>query len=276
MLATVTYSTADYSKARKYNVKMALKRGKVDKVFECDENDISEEFYNKNAKVLDCKRGAGYWLWKPYIVNKTLDELAEGDYLFYCDSGAFLTKDLRPIVQFMEEQETDILFFELDCVERNWTKRDIFIELACDTPEYADTPQRCATYFLIKKTKKSVVFMQKWLETACCYELISDEDNVLHKKENYDGFVDNRHDQSILSILSKKYGYKAYTDISQYRYPRGLRVRIAAKKNKKEHAPYPILLCIHRQKKADITSMFRESVLNYFPKLAKYLHFGYH
>lgn len=276
MLASVTYSTIDFAQARKYNVKMAYKKGKVDHVFEFSEKDISKEFREQNAKILTCKRGAGYWLWKPYVVNKALNQIEENDYLFYCDSGAFLTKDLRVMIPILEEEKTDILFFELDCLEREWTKRDIFLALDCDESIYTETMQRCATYFLIKKTPKSVAFMQEWLKIAQRYELISDEDNMLYHQKNYEGFRENRHDQSILSVLSKKYGYKAYADLSQYRYPRGWKERITAMKNKKEHIAYPIMICLHRQKRADWTSMFREKILNYYPRLARYLHYGYH
>lgn len=276
MIAEVTYSTKDYAKARKFNVKMAYQKGKADKVFEYDEEDLPQEFVEKNKKILSCKRGGGYWLWKPYVVKKALEQLKEGDYLFYCDSGAFVIRDLHLLVQFMEKQQSDILFFDLECMEKEWTKRDIFIELECDEKKYTDSVQRCATYFLIKKTGKTLEFVNLWLQYAQKYELISDEDNTLYGNPNYEGFRDNRHDQSILSVLSKKSGYRSFQDISQYRYPRGIKKRLQRKRQQKESTGYPIFVCIHRQKKADFTSAFREGLLNYFPKLTRLLHYGYH
>ncbi len=275
MIVEVTYSTKEYENARKYNVKMAYKKGKVDKVFEYCEDDLEDSFKEKNQKILSCKRGGGYWLWKPYVVKKTLEQLQNGDYLFYCDSGAFATGDLHVLVDYMDKVQTDILFFELDCIEKYWTKRDVFIELKCDTPITAESSQRCATYFMLKKTERSQQFVNEWLMYAERYELISDEDNVIYHKDNYEGFHENRHDQSIMSLLSKKYGYNAYLDISQYRYPRGWKNR-RVKKEQKKSTGYPILICLHRQKKADITSAFRERVLNYFPSLTRIMHYGYH
>jgi hypothetical protein len=35
-------------------------------------------------------------------------------------------------------------------------------------------------------------------------------------KDNYDGFIEHRHDQSILSNLQKKHGVTLVEDISQY------------------------------------------------------------
>ena len=37
-----------------------------------DKKDISLEFRGKNREILEEKRGGGYWLWKPYIIWKTL------------------------------------------------------------------------------------------------------------------------------------------------------------------------------------------------------------
>lgn len=276
MIAEVTYSTKDYEKTRKYNVKMAYQKGKVDQVFEFCEEDLAPEFMEKNRKTLSCKRGGGYWVWKPYVVKKALDSLQDGNYLFYCDSGAFAMGDLHTLASFMEKKKTDILFFSLDCVEKNWTKRDIFIELGCDTAAYTDSLQRCATYFMIKKTQKTEEFVNEWLSYAQRYELISDEDNVIYHQPNYEGFQDNRHDQSLLSVLSKKYGYPSFQDISQYRYPRGWKERRCAQRQQKENADYPILICLHRQKKADITSAIREYILCYFPQLTRVMHYGYH
>ncbi len=45
MLAAVTYSTKSYESARKYNVKMAYKKGKADKVFE-----YCEKIYHRNFR----------------------------------------------------------------------------------------------------------------------------------------------------------------------------------------------------------------------------------
>lgn len=276
MITVVTYSTENYEKARKYSVKMAYKKGKADKVFEYSEECLSEGFKIKNRKTISCSRGAGYWVWKPYVVNKALGELEMGDYLFYCDSGAFLTKELYILVEFMEKEKTDILFFELPFIEKDWTKRDIFIDLDCDSEEYTHTKQRCATYFLLKKTVDVEKFIKEWLEYAQKYELISDEDNIIYKQPNYEGFRDNRHDQSILSVLSKKHSYKAYEDISQFRYPRNAKARLAKIRERIAYEKYPIMVCLHRQKKADCTTKLREHLLNYFPKLKRFVHYGYH
>lgn len=274
MIVEVVYSTKDYEKARKYNVKMAYKKGKVDKVFEYCEDDLSSQFKKKNKQILSCRRGAGYWVWKPYVVDMTLEKIHMGDYLFYCDGGAFVTKDIKQLSHFMEMENTDLLVFDIvSAIERKWTKRDVFIALSCDDNRYTETNQRCATYFMIKKTEKTIALIKEWLTYAENYNLISDVDNLIYHQKNYEGFCENRHDQSLFSLLTKKSGYKSYPDISQFRYSFGICERL---KESREKNPLPIMVCLHRQRKADFTSIARETILCYFPKLKRVLHYGYH
>ena len=49
------------------------------------------EFYEKNAEfILHNKRGCGYWLWKPYLINKNINDMTNGDILLYLDCGCEL------------------------------------------------------------------------------------------------------------------------------------------------------------------------------------------
>lgn len=47
--------------------------------------DIEKDFVEKNQHILQIKRLNGAALWKPYIISKTLEQLEEGDLLFYMD-----------------------------------------------------------------------------------------------------------------------------------------------------------------------------------------------
>ena len=47
-----------------------------------------KEFWKKNGDFIEKnKRGYGYWLWKSYIIKKTMDMMKDGDILLYLDSG---------------------------------------------------------------------------------------------------------------------------------------------------------------------------------------------
>lgn len=106
-------------------------------------------------------------------------------------------------------------------LEKRFTKRDAFILLGADMPFFADTNQYNAAIQVYKKSK----FTEKFLEEVLYYSqdkrIITDDPNTLGLR-NYKGFVDNRHDQTILSILIKKYGQadsgKTNMEISKIRY----------------------------------------------------------
>ncbi len=114
----------------------------------------------------------------------------------------------------MNEQKTDIMVFSLIFMERDWSKRDAFVLMDCDSAEFFDTQQRLATYVIMKKSDLSIRFTKDWLKYACDARIVTDMPNVMGK-ENYEGFRENRHDQTVLSLLSKKYGIPAFRDPSQ-------------------------------------------------------------
>ena len=66
--------------------------------------DIDSNFYNEHIEILTQQRGAGYWLWKPYFINKVLTNVNDGDIVFYVDAGniflydpSFIYKKIRQI-----------------------------------------------------------------------------------------------------------------------------------------------------------------------------------
>lgn len=213
MILAINYSDENFKKKQKYNTKTAYKKGKADRVIEYSPKDIDEKFYEKHKEILDEKRGGGYWLWKPYIILKALDEIKEGDYLFYCDSGAFYVKRIKNLVDSMERAGENIMLFELPLIEKQWTKRELFETIGCDFEKNGKENQIMATYFLIKKSLKSQRFFEKYLSYACKKNVLND---IYDAKIQCKEFLEHRHDQSLLSLLAKKENIKPFRDPSQY------------------------------------------------------------
>jgi hypothetical protein len=216
-ITLINYANLTYYQSQKQNSETAISIGKVVNVISYSINDIDLEFKLQHSYILNQRRGAGYWLWKPYFILKTLKEkIKEGDYLFYSDSGASFVSSVRPIIELMKSENQDIACFEIfGYQERDWTKRDTFIIMECDIPEYQNTYQRMAAFQIIKKTSLTLKFYEEYLKYSCDPRCISDIPNQLGK-DNYTGFKDHRHDQSIFSLLTKKYGFKVFKDITQF------------------------------------------------------------
>ncbi|MEL1252663.1 hypothetical protein AAEO57_02645 [Flavobacterium sp. DGU38] len=210
----INYANDLFKKSQKINSRTGKKTGSFTKIISYNPNNIDAEFRNINKKILEQKRGDGYWLWKPYFIKKTLEDLKFNDFLFYCDSGSYFVNSIEDLISLCHEKNQDIIPFELSHTESHWTKRDAFILMNCDSPEYFDTKQRLASFILIKKTERSLKFMEEWLNFAEDERILTDIENKCGF-ENYQDFREHRHDQSIFSLLTKKYGFTAFKDPSQ-------------------------------------------------------------
>ena len=212
----INYATENFRRSQKKNTKTGMLKGKFDKVIEFSPKKIDKAFAKKNKKILKQKIGGGNWLWKPYIISKVLRYISKDDILFYCDSGSFFIRSIDDLMQSFRKSKQDVMVFELiNCKEKRWTKRDAFVLMECEDKKYTDTNQIMATFFLCKKTPKAIKFVNEWLELAQDRHLITNTPNKFDF-ENCEEFSDHRHDQSILSLLSKKYGLIPFRDPSQY------------------------------------------------------------
>ena len=218
MKLLINFANYDFYSAQKKNSQTGLSVGGFDKVIQYNPKDIDSAFCQKNQRLLSHKRGAGYWLWKPYFIRKTLAMLQDGDYLFYCDSGSHFISSINPLIKICEEFNQDLIVFELTHLERVWTKRDALILMNSDEDKFINTPQRLGGFSLWKKTPNTVNLTEEWLYYSQDERILSDIPNQLGIP-NYSEFIEHRHDQSILSLLTKKHNIPAHRDPSQWGNP---------------------------------------------------------
>ena len=186
---------------------------------------ISSSYVKAHENIFSQKKGAGYWLWKPYIVNETLKKMNDGDYLFYMDSIYYFTEDFTNLYNDYLK-ENDFLIWEnkpnestnpmkmlckMDVIKKYNMEKAILSEKA---NEY------WAGSFLLKKTEKTVEIIKEWLKMCCNKHDLTDEpSNIPNQPE----FFDHRHDQSLLSIVLMKHNIPAQVFEKRYlqnvRYP---------------------------------------------------------
>src|SRR5699024_603854 len=99
--------------------------------------------------------------------------------------------------------------------------------------------------------------------------LFTDDDNKLGKK-NYEDFIDTRHNQSVLSVLSKKYGIPAFRNPSQWGWGQGI-IHILSQKcrAKQTQEVYPTVFLLHRSRKVTVLSVSAVIFQNLFPRSFK-------
>jgi hypothetical protein len=211
----INFADEVFKSSQTKNSETGKEIGGFDSVISYSPHDIDEDFSNKNRETLSQKRGAGYWLWKPYFIVKTLTSMQDDDYLFYCDSGAYFIQSIDPLIKLSQEKNQDIICFNVEHIQKDWTKRDTFILMNCDESKFLETKQILAGFILVKKSKFSIDFFDEFLEYAQDPRILTDLDNQLGKP-NYNTFQEHRHDQSIFSLLCKRHNIAAYRDPSQY------------------------------------------------------------
>jgi len=188
-----------------------------------NKNEIDQDFFEKNKHILTLPRGGGYWLWKPYIIQKTLMKLKDGDILLYLDSKYFFTEPFGPWIEsHLNTQEI--------CVFRNkpnessypmkqWCKMDVIHKYNQMKQVFeSNESDSWAGFILLKKSPFTISFVNEWLE-MCTYENITDSPSLL---PNDPTFIDHRHDQSLLSILLHTYNLE--TPIFEKRYLQNVRI----------------------------------------------------
>jgi hypothetical protein len=215
MKLLVNYADRRFRTHQARNSRSGLAVGRFDRVASFGPPDIDAEFATRNRHILNQPRGGGYWLWKPYFIRRELARLGADDVLFYCDAGAHFLAPIDPLIEVLRRDQLDVLVFELPFLEGDWTKREAFVALGCDRPELALSPQRLASFHLWRRSDLSLRLAEEWLEAAQDERLLTDLPNRCDLA-NYPGFREHRHDQSLFSLLTKKYGLSAYRDPSQY------------------------------------------------------------
>jgi len=205
----------------------AKETGGFDHVYHYTYDNVSAAFRETNKDIVEYWRGAGYWIWKPWIILNTMLNVANGcDVICYCDSGAWWNNSAIPLFELSTSIKYGVMMFahtvsgwgesedSVNLTERLWSKRDAFSILGVDIEEIYDTVIRKATFSCYQTNPDSIHFVSEWLFHAMDRRVISDDENVF--MQNIDGFQENRHDQTIMSLLSKKYGIPAFMDVSQY------------------------------------------------------------
>jgi hypothetical protein len=160
----------------------------------------SSDLYLENKNLLDNKSGAGWWIWKPYIILDTLNKAETGDLVVYCDCGDMFSPGLKGYVESNIGNEDLCLLLLGDNLNRHYTKRDCFVLMNCDSEDYWNSKQLEAGFMVWKVCDESIRVVSNWLNYCLDYRIIGNEKSEL--EEEFDNFKEHRNDQSILTNIA--------------------------------------------------------------------------
>ena len=174
-----------------------------------------KEFWNKHESFIKKnKKGYGYYIWKPYIIKKTMENMDDGEMLLYLDAGCeFNIKNRKHFNYFENEiKKEKIIGYITGLLEHNWTNKDLFLKLNMYEYKHAFSMQRQGgtnMFYVCDETRKLV---NEWYELACDRFLMRDSIKSESTVPDLQPKMHNgsaRHDQSIFSLLTKKYNIYA-------------------------------------------------------------------
>ena len=179
--------------------------------------DLPTDFTQKFKSILDLKRGGGYWIWKPLIIKQKLAEMQENEFLIYLDAGCHFNKNgmnrFNEYIDLLTKSEYGILSFQMSGnigsgsleKEKCWTTKEIFNYFKVEPDsEIGNSGQYINTCFIIKKNKHFLKLLDLFLKALHEQPLMfTDYYNTMPQHPE---FKENRHDQSVFSILRKLHG----------------------------------------------------------------------
>ena len=91
----ISYGDLKYKRHLSRIKKEASSLNRFDNIFTETNTTIEKHSAFQNAlednyfkETYSSPRGGGYWIWKPFVILKTLKSMQEGDILLYADAGA--------------------------------------------------------------------------------------------------------------------------------------------------------------------------------------------
>lgn len=179
-----------------------------DKVIGLNDKDLKDDgpFWEKHGHFIEThRRGYGHWIWKPYIILKTLLSMNDGDLLMYLDSGCELDFNHKgELDKYLEHVNRNGIWATFTHLSNDirYTKRDLSILF--DLPnEVLELGHVQAGVLILKKDQRILDLVSEWYSVCESYSLINDDPSII---ENFPSFIDHRHDQSIFNMVLKKRG----------------------------------------------------------------------
>lgn len=206
----LTFGGGENNQSYRNAVKRLSEQAKVLEIFDYiypnTEIDLKndDEFWKTHGDfIIKNTRGYGYWLWKPYLIKKIIEQIEDNDILLYADAGCIIQPTHKDeLLRLFKVVETDLIIASLTCNEQDYSKMDLIHHLNMENDKSIKVNQRQGSTIMFKKCKETVDLVNEWYNISCNYHMIDDTPSII---PNVGSFKEHRHDQSIFSLLTKKY-----------------------------------------------------------------------
>jgi hypothetical protein len=212
----ITYGNEMYNNSKKRLHEETSNSGWFDNINIYGPENLSEEFKHEFSDILKKPRGAGYWIWKFDIIKQQLTKMANNDILIYMDAGCTININgktrFNEYIEMLNNSNESIISFQCKgAIENIYTNKELFHHFNMNVNDNnGNSRQIMAGVLIMKNTENMMKIIDECINVLRTnHLLVTDHYN---KMVQCSGFIDNRHDQSILSLVRKKHGSIILTD----------------------------------------------------------------
>jgi hypothetical protein len=190
----------------------------IKRVIELNENDLfKSDLYKTHKAVYDQHffAGAGY-SFKPFFIKQALQEITDGEYILWHDCSPeiwpqenidYNGMSLRPLMDLCDKNSGILMpaWTDRRHTHRRFTQPKCLELMGLNHLQH--NRQGSASWVLVRKNAFSLRLVDEWLSYILQPDCAETHTEVDIRKDIPE-FVQNRHDQSVLSLLFLKYGLK--------------------------------------------------------------------
>jgi len=129
MVYFITYGDKNFKKSKDRLIREAKKFG-FDNTVAYSPCDLSESFINATKPYIYSTKGAGYWLWKAFILKDCFTRMSDGDILIYLDAGCKINMKGKEryyeYLKLLDENNGIVSFYIPNCYEYMYTNQITF------------------------------------------------------------------------------------------------------------------------------------------------------
>jgi len=212
----ITYGNHRFKESKNRLLKEAQEFGEFTTITGYGPHFLPRDFVEKFKDILSLPRGGGYWIWRPLLLLKVLETIKDGEFLIYLDAGCKLNpygkKRFFEYIDMLNNSEYGIMSFQMSGKlgrgnlekENVWTNSQIFNYLNVPiNGEFGNSGQYLGGILVMKKNEHLLKIINLLIKALYDDPLLYTDH---YNTNQHPQFKENRHEQSLFSLLRKIYG----------------------------------------------------------------------
>lgn len=184
---------------------------------------LGTEFYRQNQDWWErpdllhgwYRRGFGWFVWKPYVIQHALSRCSPGDIVMFTDADTYPIHDFSMLYDECDRIGGVMLFEAQGCPHQRFCKRDCFIRMGMDDPFWRFRRHAVARFMLFQAgSELANDLLEEW-QLFCLDSWANSFDPSILAPEHPE-YGEHRCEQAILTNCAHKRNIKLYREACQF------------------------------------------------------------